>query len=77
MKTAEVIELDGMQAVKLPSDFRFDQKTVSIRRQGSAVLLEPIGSLSWPKDFFESIRIDDPAFSRPDQGLVPPAPTFR
>jgi virulence-associated protein VagC len=75
MKTTEVIEVDGAQAVKLPSDFRFDQQRVSIRKQGNAVILEPIRSSTWPDGFFESIRIDDPAFERPEQGSVPPVPT--
>jgi hypothetical protein len=29
---------------------------------------------AWPPGFFDSIRIDDPAFGRPEQGPVPPAP---
>jgi hypothetical protein len=27
-----------------------------------------------PEYFFDSIRINDPAFVRPDQGLTPPVP---
>jgi antitoxin VapB len=76
MKTVEVIQIDGSQAIKLPEDFRFNQSTVSIRREGKAVILEPIGLVTWPPSFFEAIRIDDPAFHRPDQGQVPPAPTL-
>ena len=76
MKTVEVIQIDGSQAIKLPEDFRFDQSAVSIRRQGKAVILEPIGLATWPPSFFEEIRIDDPAFDRPDQGQVPPAPAL-
>jgi 5-formyltetrahydrofolate cyclo-ligase len=30
----------------------------------------------WPPGFFESIRIDDPAFERPTQGPVPAVPSF-
>ncbi len=29
------------------------------------------GKESWPKDFFEEIRIDDAAFNRPAQGAAP------
>jgi virulence-associated protein VagC len=74
VKTAEVIELQGTQAVKLPDDFRFDAESVWISRQGDAVILQPIKKAQWPPTFFEDIRIDDPAFGRPDQGQAPPAP---
>ena len=33
-------------------------------------------SSTWPQDFFEDIRIDDPGFSRPDQGTMPPLPSL-
>lgn len=74
MKTAEVIELQGMQAIKLPDEFRVSGNSVSIRKAGDAIILEPVKSSSWPAGFFEEIRIDDPAFVRPEQGLTPPAP---
>jgi virulence-associated protein VagC len=74
MKTIEIVETGNGQSVPLPEEFRFETKTVSIRRQGDAVILEPIGPSQWPKHFFDDIRIDDPAFVRPDQGLIPPIP---
>jgi hypothetical protein len=37
------------------------------------VILEPIKPSHWPKHIFETIRIDDPAFVRLDQGPTPPA----
>lgn len=76
MKTAEVIDLHGAQAIKLPEDFRFLGDSVWISRQGDAVILQPIKPATWPAGFFGDIRIDDPAFGRPDQGRVPPAPTL-
>jgi hypothetical protein len=36
----------------------------------------PRPSSTWPRDFFQRIRVDDPAFSRPDQGSMPPVPSF-
>jgi virulence-associated protein VagC len=54
--------------VPLPEEFRFETPTVSIRRQGDAVILEPVKPGQWPEHFFEALRIDDPAFERPDQG---------
>jgi virulence-associated protein VagC len=74
VKTAEVIELQGAQAVKLPDGFRFDGQIVWISRQGDAVILQPMKKAQWPAMFFEDIRIDDPAFGRPDQGQTPPVP---
>jgi antitoxin VapB len=73
MKTTEVVSIDGLQAVKLPEEFRFDARIVSIRKDGKAVILEPVKPAAWPAGFFEAIRIDDPAFARPAQGETPPA----
>ena len=53
---------------------RSEGDTVSIRRQGESLVLQPIKSATWPLGFFDRVRIDDPAFARPAQGRVPPAP---
>lgn len=66
----------SVQAVKLPDEFRFCGPSVSIRRAGDAVILEPIKPTAWPAGFFEEIKIDDPAFQRPEQGQTPPAPSW-
>jgi virulence-associated protein VagC len=68
--------MGGAQAVKLPEDFRFDTDTVSIRREGQAVILEPVKPTAWPEGFFEAIHIEDPRFVRPDQGATPAAPSL-
>ena len=65
MKTAELSYTGQSQAVKLPEEFRLDGDVVSIRREGEAVILEPIKARNWPEGFFEAIRIDDPRFVRP------------
>lgn len=75
MTTAELIDLKGEQAIKWPHEFRFPGNSVSIRKQGDAVILEPIKPADWPPGFFERMRIDDLAFERPIQGQVPPAPS--
>jgi virulence-associated protein VagC len=62
--------------VPLPEEFRFNTSTVAIRREGEAIILEPVKAEHWPEHFFDAIRIDDPAFGRPDQGTTPPAPAF-
>lgn len=76
MATIQVIEIDGSQAVRLPDEFRFSSKQVTIRKEGQAVVLEPVRPKSWPSDFFERIAVDDPAFERPDQGNMPPPPSL-
>lgn len=67
IKTAEVVDTGHGQTVVLPDEFRFSSTPVAIRREGNAVILEPLKPTRWPDDFFESIRIDDPAFERPEQ----------
>lgn len=74
MKTVEIVETDEGQAVRLPKGFQFATRTVSIRREGEAVILEPIKPRQWPERFFDAIRIDDPAFVRPEQGPTPSSP---
>jgi virulence-associated protein VagC len=76
MKTVEIVESSTGQAVPLPEEFRFQTSTVSIRRQGDAVILEPVKPAHWPAGFFERIRIDDPAFERPSQGSAPAVPAL-
>ena len=77
MQIAEIIERNGHQSVELPVGFRLESKTVCIRQQGDAIILEPLRPSQWPDGFFEAIRIDDPAFQRPPQGEMPPAPEIQ
>lgn len=76
MPTAKLFTTGGSQAVRLPKAFRFEGDEVLIRREGQKVILEPAKKSKWPRGFFESIRISDPAFQRPPQGEMPPAPKF-
>jgi virulence-associated protein VagC len=68
MTTARLIQNGEHQAVELPTGFEFSGTEVAIRKAGDAVILEPIKASRWPDGFFESIRINDPAFQRPPQG---------
>ncbi len=74
MKVVEIVRADGAQLVKLPEGFQLEGDIVSIRRQGQAIVLEPVKPETWPPGFFEKIQIDDPAFARPPQGQMPTAP---
>jgi virulence-associated protein VagC len=76
MKTAEVIETSRGQTICLPAEFRLPTGPVAVRWQGDALVLEPTKATSWPEGFFEAIAIRDPAFERPPQGAMPPAPSF-
>jgi virulence-associated protein VagC len=72
METATVIDEGDRQTVRLPKGCRLPTPTVQVRREGEAVVLEPIRPDTWPEGFFDEIHIADPAFERPDQGLLPP-----
>ncbi len=76
MKTVEIISINGQQSICLPDEFRFADRTVSIRKEGAAVILENVKPQQWPDGFFDSIRIDDSSFERPPQGDTPSAPSF-
>jgi virulence-associated protein VagC len=74
--TTHVFQNGDLQAVELPRGYEFAASEISIRREGDAIILEPVKPDAWPTGFFEAIRIDDPAFARPDQGVTPPIPVI-
>ena len=76
MSIVEIVHIGSGQAVKLPDGFHFDSESVSIRREGNAVILEPVKPATWPEGFFDTIQINDPKFVRADQGQTPPAPAL-
>ena len=76
MKTVELISIDGHQAVRLPDEFRFSDTTVTIRKEGDALILERVKAKTWPTDFSDAIHIDDTEFIRPSQGATPPSPSI-
>lgn len=48
METAKIFWSGRSQAVRLPKEYRFDVTEVRIRRQGKAVILEPVaGDWAW------------------------------
>jgi virulence-associated protein VagC len=76
LPTAEVLNTEHGQTIVLPSSIRLPGDKVAVRREGDLVILEPLKPAQWPAGFFDSIRIDDPAFVRPEQGQLPPAPVL-
>ena len=71
METATVTVEGDRQTVRLPKSVHLPA-TVFVRQDGDAVVLEPAKPKTWPEGFFDSIRITDPAFERPEQGQLPP-----
>jgi antitoxin VapB len=50
MKTVKLFKSGRSQALCLPKEFRFEGvREVSIRREGKAVILEPVEEISWNK----------------------------
>jgi antitoxin VapB len=45
------------QAVRLPKQFRFEGDEVEIRKEGDAVILEPVKRSTFPEGYWE--RIDE------------------
>lgn len=71
METATVTVEGGRQTVHLPKNVHLPEN-VFVRQEGDSVILEPVRPGIWPDGFFDSIRITDPAFNRPEQGQLPP-----
>ena len=65
---AKVFWTGRSQAVRLPKEYRFDTDTVSVRREGAAVILEPTNE--WPEGYVESFTGVPEEFRRPEQGKV-------
>ena len=42
MPTAKIFKHGGSQAVRLPKEFRFEVDEVEVRKEGDAVILEPV-----------------------------------
>ena len=54
------------QAVRLPKQFRFQGTEVAIRKEGKAVILEPVGKRKWPAGYWQRVdrRAKDLALGR-------------
>ena len=53
MATARLFQNGRSQAVRLPKEFRFRGDAVSVRREGEAVILEPLRLRTWPKGYWQ------------------------
>lgn len=52
MATAKLFNIGRSQALRLPKAFRFEGNEVSVRREGDAVILEPLKRRGWPKGYW-------------------------
>jgi antitoxin VapB len=50
--TAKLFSNGRSQAVRLPKEFRFKGSEVSVRREGDAVILEPLKPRGWPRAYW-------------------------
>jgi virulence-associated protein VagC len=50
--TAKLFSNGRSQAVRLPKEFRFEGTEVSVRREGDAVILEPLKPRAWPSGYW-------------------------
>jgi antitoxin VapB len=75
MDIAKIFWSGRSQAVRLPKEFRFDVAEVRIRRQGNAIILEPVprdwawlDRVSGPldEDFIDAVREQPPEQARPE-----------
>jgi antitoxin VapB len=67
-KTASLFWTGRSQAVRLPKEFRFAGDVVLVRRDGSAVILEP--AVEWPEGYVDSFKGIPEDFERPAQGEI-------
>lgn len=63
---AKVFWTGRSQAVRLPKEFRFDAEEVAVRRDGNAIILEPLDQ--WPEGWVDSFRLHGAKFERSPQG---------
>ncbi|MFP3869982.1 MAG: antitoxin [Syntrophobacteria bacterium] len=61
---AKIFKNGRSQAVRLPKEFRFQEKEVRITKIGDKVILEPIKRTDWPDGFWDNFA-PDPNFEIP------------
>lgn len=61
------------QAVRIPAALRLDCDVVTIRREGTTLVIEPLGADGWPAGYFAALEAGS-SLVRPPQ---PKMPTIR
>ena len=52
---AKIFANGRSQAIRLPREFRFEGKEVAIRKEGDAVILEPVAKRRWPAGYWQRL----------------------
>lgn len=73
MPKAKIFWNGRSQAIRLPREFRFQGDEVEIRREGEAVILEPLRRQAWPKGYWKSWGKVPDDFEAPEP--LPSGPT--
>jgi antitoxin VapB len=68
---AKLFKNGQSQAVRLPKEFRFDGKSVSIQKVGDSVVFSPI-STTWDSFFEAAAEFSDDFMEERDAGFQPP-----
>jgi antitoxin VapB len=67
-QVAKVFWTGRSQAVRLPKEYRFATESVRVRRDGHAIVLEPLDD--WPVGYVASFAGVPDDFARPPEGAV-------
>ena len=71
---AKLFSHGGSQAVRLPKAFRFEGGEVSIRREGDAVILEPVRKRAATQAELDAFWAEIDALMDPDDPFPDPPP---
>ena len=77
--TAKLFTHGGSQAVRLPKAFRFEGREVSIRKEGEAVILEPVSREQTLDEFWaelDALRDGEEPFPYPEPQPIAGEPDF-
>ena len=74
---AKLFQNGSSQAVRLPKAFRFVGREVSVRREGDAVVLEPVKATGWPRGFWHKLPTIPDGFELPVDPSPPPMGRWR
>jgi antitoxin VapB len=53
---AKLFQNGRSQAVRLPKEFRFPGDEVTLRREGDAVIMEPVRKRAWPRGYWQRLE---------------------
>lgn len=65
---AKVFKSGNSLALRLPRELNPVEGEMHIEPQGERWVVTPGKPREWPENFFETIRIEDKTFCRPEQG---------